>query len=170
MTTIAETPRLIIREFLPEEEETYLKHFTDEMVILYLPKRSREERIGIFRKALDHYTVNKKMGIWGIFNKADGDFIGSCLLRHFVFGTGAVELGYSMERKYWGMGIGTEMAKAMVGHGFSNANTVEIVAVTDLANTGSQNVLEKAGLKRVKNLFRDGEELAYFRLYPNGSV
>jgi ribosomal-protein-alanine N-acetyltransferase len=166
MTTIAETPRLIIREFLPEEEETYLKHFTDEMVLRYIPKRSREERIGIFRKALDQYTINKKLGIWGIFNKANGDFIGSCLLRLFNSGPGIVELGYSMERKYWGMGIGTEMAKAMIAHSLSDTNTLEIVAVTELANTGSQKVLEKAGLKRIDNLIRDKEELAYFRLLP----
>ena len=80
MTTIAETPRLIIREFLPEEQETYLAHFTDELVLQYIPKRSREERIAIFQKAMNQYAVNKKLGIWGIFNKADGDFIGSCLL------------------------------------------------------------------------------------------
>lgn len=166
MSIVAETPRLIIREFLPEEEHIYLNHFTDEMVTRHLPVRSREERINFFRKALEQYATNKNMGTWGIFNKVYGDFIGSCLLRPFDTGPGIVELGYSMERKYWGMGIGTEMATAMVAHGFTDPAALQIVAVTTLENIGSQRVLEKAGLKRMDNIIRDGLELAYFKILP----
>jgi ribosomal-protein-alanine N-acetyltransferase len=161
---IAQTPRLIIREFLPEEENIYLNHFNDKMVTQYIPKRSRDERINIFRTALEQYVVNKKAGLWGIFNKADGAFIGSCLLRPFNNEPGIVELGYSVEKRYWGTGIGTEMAIAMVAYGFSDENTLQVVAVTDLDNIGSQRLLEKADLKRMDNLLKDGEELAFFRL------
>jgi len=164
MNIIVRTPRLFIREFLPVEEDIYLNHFNDEMVSLYLPKRSRDERINIFRNALEQYVVSKKLGTWGMFNKADGEFIGSCLLRPFNNDPGILELGYSMEQKYWGMGIGTEMANAMVTFGFSDKDILEIVAVTVLENIGSHRVLEKAGLKRVENLLRDGMELAYFKL------
>ncbi|MDB5124889.1 MAG: anhydro-N-acetylmuramic acid kinase [Mucilaginibacter sp.] len=169
MSIVAQTPRIIIREFLPEEEDIYLNHFNDELVTQYLPVRSRDERINFFRKALEQYAVNKKLGTWGIFNKVGGEFIGSCLLRPFNTEPGIVEVGYSMERKYWGMGIGTEMATAMVAHGFTDENTSEIVAVTILENIGSQRVLEKAGLKRMDNLMRDGIELAYFKILPGKS-
>jgi|SRR6185437_6378118 len=164
MYIIIQTPRITIREFLPEEENTYLSHFNDELVIQYIPKRSRDERINIFRKALDQYPLSKKAGIWGMFDKTDGNFIGSCLLRPFDNQPGVLELGYSLERKYWGLGIGTEMAAAMIRHGFSDHEIFEIIALTDLENTGSQRVLEKAGFKWTDNLTRDGEELAYFRL------
>jgi ribosomal-protein-alanine N-acetyltransferase len=164
MNIIVQTPRMVIREFLPQEEDTYLSHFNDEMVIQYIPKRSRDERINIFRTALSKYPVDKKSGIWGMFNKADGDFIGSCLLRPFNNDPGVLEIGYSVERKYWGTGIGTEMALAMVAYSFSDENISEVVALTDLENIGSQRVLEKAGLKRKDNLFKDGEELAYFKI------
>ncbi len=163
MSTIAQTPRLIIREFLAGEETIYLNHFNDELVIQYIPKRSREERINIFRKGLEQYSVSKTTGLWGIFSKANGDFMGSCLLRPFYDEAGVLELGYSLEKKYWGDGFATEMAIAMVAHGLSDQSISEIVAVTELENMGSQRVLEKAGLKRVDNLLRDGEELAYFK-------
>jgi len=164
---IAQTPRLIIREFLPGEEDIYLNHFNDELVIQYIPKRSREERINIFRKGLEQYAANKTTGLWGIFSKADGDFIGSCLLRPFYDEAGVLELGYSLERKYWGGGFATEMAAAMLAHGLSDRSISDVVAVTELENIGSQRVLEKAGLKRVDNLLRDGEELAYFKTRRN---
>ena len=163
MHIIAQTPRLIIREFLPEELETYLHHFTDEEVCLYLPKRTTDERINIFQTALVNYESTKQTGIWGMFNKETGEFIGSCLLRPFNGDVKVTEVGYSMDKKYWGKGIGTEMTEAMIAHGFSDTNVDEVVGVTVLENIGSQRVLEKAGLKRADNFFRDGLELAFFR-------
>ncbi|MHB8206184.1 GNAT family N-acetyltransferase [Mucilaginibacter sp.] len=163
MHIIAQTPRLIIREFLSEELETYLHHFTDEEVCLYLPQRTTDERINIFQTALANYADSKLTGIWGIFNQESGEFIGSCLLRPFDGDLKVLEVGYSMDKKYWGQGIATEMAEAMITHGFSNIDIDETVAVTVLENIGSQRVLEKAGLKRADNFFRDGLELAFFR-------
>ena len=169
MATIAQTPRLIIREFLPDEETIYLNHFNDELVLQYIPKRSREERINIFRRGLEQYATSKTTGLWGIFSKGNGYFMGSCLLRHFYDEAGVLELGYSLEKKYWGDGFATEMAAAMVAHGLSDQSISDIVAVTELENVGSQRVLEKAGLKRVDNLLRDGEELAYFKTQHHSS-
>jgi ribosomal-protein-alanine N-acetyltransferase len=168
--TIVETPRLIIREFLPDEEGMYLDHFfTDGEVSRYLPKRSREERINLFRGTIIAYEDSKLMGTWGIFNKEDGEFIGSCLLRSFAGAPEKVELGYSMERKYWGKGIGTEMAVALVKYAFENMDIPQMVAVTVLENTGSQRVLEKAGFERMPDLLKDGMTLAYFELdRPDG--
>jgi len=163
MHTITQTPRLIIREFSPEEQETYLQHFTDEEVLLYLPQRTTEERINIFQTAVANYTNSKLTGIWGMFNKQTGEFIGSCLLRPFNGDPKILEVGYSMDKKYWGQGLGTEMAEAMVAHSFADENIDEVVAVTVPENIASQRVLEKAGLKQVDNLFRDGIELAFFR-------
>ncbi|MFD2145847.1 GNAT family N-acetyltransferase [Mucilaginibacter antarcticus] len=164
MTIIAQTPKITIREFLPEEMETYLAHFNDEQLLLYIPKRSRQQRIDIFTTALSKYAESKTNGIWGMFNSADGAFIGSCLLRPFNDNPAVLELGYSIERQLWGQGIASEMARAMVAHAFADDSINEIIAMTSLPNTASQRVLEKAGLKRVENQTRDGEELACFRL------
>jgi ribosomal-protein-alanine N-acetyltransferase len=164
MTIIAQTNRLTIREFLPTDLETYLHHFTDDRVIVHLPKRSREERITIFNNALNQYPITKTAGIWGIYNKANGEFMGSCLLRPFENETGVLELGYSLDYKYWGQGIATEMANAIIAHGLNDNNIADIVAVTTLGNIPSQRVIEKAGLKRVDDLVRSNEVLAFFRL------
>jgi len=164
MRIITETPRLIIREFTPGEQEVYLKHFDDEEVCRYIPKRTREERVKIFHAALENYKLNTRLGIWGFFNKAGGDCIGSSLLRVFDDDPTRVELGYSMERGYWGRGIGTEMAVAMVQYAFSDPTVTEIIGITTLENTGSRRVLEKAGLIKQPNIIRDGDEMAYFKL------
>jgi ribosomal-protein-alanine N-acetyltransferase len=164
MHVIAHTPRFVIRNFKPEEEEHFISLFDDDQVTLHLPKRSRKENLEIFKKTLSDYAAGKTLGRWGLFNNTDGEFIGMCLLRNYNDEDGKIELGYVLTRKYWGKGIASEMALIMVGYGFTHANAKEIVAVTTLGNSGSQKVLEKAGLIRMDDFKRDGEELAYFSL------
>ncbi len=164
MATITQTPRITIREFLPEELETYLTHFVGEEFLRYIPKRTRDERINIFHTALSKYPESKTRGIWGMFDVKDGSFIGSCLLRPFNDDNSILELGYSIEQKLWGMGYASEMAAGMVRHALADDNIKQIVAFTSLPNIASQKVLEKAGLARAANQTRDGEELAFFTL------
>ncbi len=164
MYIIAQTPRFVIRNFQPEEEDIYMSLFDDERVTLHLPNRTRKEHIKIFRETLNDYTQRKVLGRWGMFNAIGGEFIGLCLLRNFDDEDGKVELGYVLHQKYWGQGIASEMAILMISYGFTRANALEIVAVTTLENTSSQKVLEKAGLMRMDNYKRDRQELAYFRI------
>jgi ribosomal-protein-alanine N-acetyltransferase len=164
MHIIIQTPRLIIREFLSEELDTYLHHFNDEAVCLYIPKRTREERIGIFGRAIEGYAVTKQSGIWGMFTKVNDEFIGSCLLRVYDNDAEKMEIGYSIDKKYWGQGLGTEMTEAMIEYCFTNKGVIEIVGLTTLENIGSHRVLEKAGLQRQEDINRDGEELALFKV------
>jgi ribosomal-protein-alanine N-acetyltransferase len=162
MHIIVQTPRMIIREFSPDEQQVFLNHFTDEEVCLHLPKRTTDERITIFGNALNNYKVTKQTGTWGMFNKTNDEFIGSCLLRPFNGEPERIEVGYSMDKKYWGQGLGTEMTKAMVEYAFEDENVIKVVGCTTMENIGSQRVLEKAGLKRVDDMLRDGVELAFF--------
>ncbi|MBS1533003.1 MAG: GNAT family N-acetyltransferase [Bacteroidetes bacterium] len=167
MPLFIQTPRFIIREFKPEEEEIYVALYDDEKVIVHLPKRTQQEQVDIFRGTIADYEAGKTLNRWGLFNNGDGDYIGSCLLRNFYDFKDKIELGYSLHQKYWGQGIGTEMAQIMIAHAFSNTDAEEVVAVTTLGNTGSQKVLLKAGMERRDNFHRDGEELAYFGIKRN---
>ncbi len=162
-TVIAQNSRFTIRQFLPEEEGIYVDLLADAEVALYLPKRTKEENKQIFKTALQDYAAGETLGRWGIFNAADGDYIGMCLLRYFD-GSESVEIGYSLHKKYWGKGIATAMAKALIRYAFDKTTTEEIVAVTALENIGSQQVLEKAGLQRQENINRFDAEVAFFRM------
>ncbi|MCO5948846.1 GNAT family N-acetyltransferase [Mucilaginibacter flavidus] len=163
MNILTQTPRLIIRRFKAEEEEMYLALYDDERVMQYLPFRTREEHIQIFREHLPEGEPGSITGRWGLFNKADNDFIGMCLLRPFDNDSGEIELGYAMKYDYWGKGIASEMANALLGHMLTVQPGAKFGAVTDLDNIPSQRVLEKAGMQRRENYWRAGTELAYFR-------
>ena len=163
MHIITQTNRITIREYLPKELESYLNHLVDKQVAVYIPKRSRDERIVIFNNALNHYQTTKSHGMWGMFNNTNGEFIGGCLLRPYDE-PNVLEIGYSIEPKYWGQGLATEMAEALIAYGFANNDITAIVACTQLPNLASQRVLLKSGFKQAKNYMDDDVELALFRL------
>ncbi len=167
MRIIAQTPRFFIREFVPADEQTYLSLFDDKEVTLHLPKRTRHENLQLFRETFKDYVEKRVLGRWGMFNNGNEEFIGICLLRPYGNNPDQVELGYVLSRKFWGKGIAGEMAQILVAYTFTHTNIPEIVAVTTLQNIGSQKVLMKAGLERRNDIFRDGEELAFFSLKKN---
>ena len=163
MHIIAQTKRITIREYLPDELETYLNHLFNEQVALYISKRTREERIEIFNNALKHYETTKANGMWGMFDKMNGEFIGGCLLRPYNDQADTLEIGYSIAPELWGQNLATEMIAGLIPYGFVGTNINQLVALTELPNIASQRVLEKNGFVRGDNLMED-IELAFFRL------
>ena len=162
MDIIAETPRFIIRFSEPHEQDTYLSLYEDERVMQYLPKWTRDDHIRIFNESLARPLPGSITGRWGIFNKADGDFIGMCLLRPFDDGSDSIELGYAIRHDYWGKGITGEMAQTLLDTMLAIQPAAKFVAVTEFGNIPSQRVLEKVGMKRSGNYVRKGIELAFF--------
>ncbi|OIV42074.1 GNAT family N-acetyltransferase [Flavobacterium johnsoniae] len=163
MSTLYQSPRIIIREFLPQEQQTFLDLFKDNQVTRYLPDTSPERCLEMFNELLENYK-KKNLSRWAIFDSTNNNFIGMCVARIFAHNINQIEIGYVLSREYWGKGIATEVCKAITQYSFVNTNTKEVVAITDLDNTGSQNVLQKAGFERLNNLVRDEEELAYFKI------
>lgn len=163
MSTLYQSPRIIIREFLPQEQQTFLNLFKDNQVTQYLPDTSPERYVEMFTELLENYE-KKNLSRWAIFDTTNNNFIGMCVARIFIHNINQIEIGYVLSREYWGKGIATEVCKAITQYSFANTNTTEVVAVTDLHNTGSQNVLQKTGFERLNNLIRNEEELAYFKI------
>ena len=57
-------------------------------------------------------------------------------------------MGYRLFPRYWGQGYATEMSVALLRYGYAQLGLPSIVAITDLHNRVSQQVLLKAGLHR----------------------
>ena len=61
-----------------------------------------------------------------------------------------MEVGYRLKRKYWGQGIATEGARAMVDRAFNTADLIEVCAIVHIENEASKRVLEKVGFALLK--------------------
>jgi len=164
MNIIVQTPRLIVREFLPKEEQLLVDLYKDERVTRYVNKRTEQDTRKQFAEALKLYKDGSGLGRWGIFNPGDNDFIGVCILKPADSDPTRIELGYVLNHKYWGLGLATELARSLVFYGFADKALTEICACKDAENSASQNVLLKAGFLRDGNVFWHGHDLPFFRI------
>jgi ribosomal-protein-alanine N-acetyltransferase len=164
MNIITQTTRLQIREFTPEDETLSLEIDADDRLTQYVKKRSPQESKQVFKDTLKEYKNQSGLGRWGIFNVIDDDFIGICMLKPSESDSNYIELGYRLHHKYWGSGIATELAIALVSYGLNEVKLKEICAVTHPNNAASQRVLSKAGFERHGDAFWYGEDLPFFKV------
>ena len=78
---------------------------------------------------------------------APANLIGVVSVEHRPDGI-APHLGYWLGRPFWGEGLMTEAAEAMVDATFAYAGEPALVSAAMVANRGSQRVLEKCGFRR----------------------
>lgn len=163
MPLLIETPRLIARNFAPDEEDAYVDLFADPEVNKHLASRTDDENRRIFRDTMIADEAGAPFTKCALISKAGNTFIGMGLLRLFNDEAGQIEVGYALHKNYWGQGLATEITRALVEYAAKQPGVTSIVAVTTPANIASQSVLEKAGLINQGSIVRDNVELTFFK-------
>jgi [ribosomal protein S5]-alanine N-acetyltransferase len=141
-----ETERLV-GERLREEHFAYQRAMdTDPDVMATLGGvRSENESWELLRSALEHWERNG-FGPWVFHRREAGETVGGAALRRVeIEGQPEVEVGYRVAAPWWGRGIATEMASAVVAVARDRLGLAEIVAFTLPENVASRRVLEKVG-------------------------
>jgi RimJ/RimL family protein N-acetyltransferase len=91
-------------------------------------------------------------GRWAAEDLTSGTFIGWLSLRPPDDGsTAELDLGYRLHRSTWGYGYATEGARALIHRAFTSLGAHRVFAQTMAVNTRSRRVMEKAGLRHVRN-------------------
>ena len=121
----------------------------DPGVIRYMPKTMTGEessrQVGGF---ISHWE-QRGFGLWTVEEKASGAFIGRIgLMVHddWPEGKHKTEIGWMLDRPYWGRGLATEGALASVAYGFAELGLERIISNTLPMNAASRRVMGKAGL------------------------
>ena len=104
--------------------------------------------------------VGPARGVRAAIEKATGAFVGWIFLRPanlYKFAAEAgwtretdLELGYRFRRAAWGRGFATEAAAALVKLALADPEVTAVVAAALVTNRGSWRVMEKVGMKRVR--------------------
>jgi len=84
-----------------------------------------------------------------IIFKDTNEFIGWCGLDHRDQTEADPALFYLLKAKYWGKGLATEAARALLNYAFDEMNLVSIHAGAAPENIASKRVMEKLGMKYV---------------------
>ena len=158
-----ETPRLIIRELLPEDETAMFKMDSDPEVHRYLGNRpyrhiaESRENIAFIRRQYEENGI----GRWAVTLKDAGEFIGWTgfkLMREMVNGhIGHYDFGYRHMRRHWRNGYAYEAASAALEYGTAVLGLKKIYAMTDAENVGSRHILGRLGFRFVEIFSYDGQ-------------
>ena len=142
-----ETERLILREFRESDAEDLYEYAHDPEVgpnAGWKPHESLDES----RNVLKYFIESGE--VWAIEDKATHKVVGSIGLhkREREGYTFDRELGYALSRAYWGRGLMTEAASAIVDYAFAHGVKTLLVAHFD-GNDRSRRVIEKLGFGKV---------------------
>lgn len=157
MKIFATTPRLILREVIPIDEDGFFELDSDPEVHKYLggkPIQTIDEARAVITLIRRQYEQNG-IGRWAVVEKKSNSFIGWCGLKlerkELNELINFYDLGYRFIKKYWGMGYATEAAVATLQYGFEQMDLEEIYGRADCDNAASNHILQKLGLKYIKS-------------------
>ena len=164
MTIILETKRLILRRQAPSDLDDLWALYCDPEITKYIPDapRTREEAREELEWHRNGHPRNPDLGLWATVHKESGKFIGRCgLLPWNIGGQQEVEVAYTISRGYWGQGLATEAARAILHYGFENLSLPRLVSLIEPENIASQRVAEKIGMTFEKRV-DEGEYTPFF--------
>lgn len=144
---IIRTERLTLRRPRPSDADAVFAYASDPQVTLHMDWPTHTD-IAQSRAFLEHCAAAWADGneaTWAITLGDDDGMIGAVGVR--THGHKA-DFGYTLARAYWGRGIATEAARAMLDEVFRLPGIARVWATCSLENIGSRRVLEKAGLER----------------------
>ena|SRR3990170_923183 len=79
-----------------------------------------------------------------------------------------VEVAYLLAKTYWGQGLGTEAAQAILHYGFQQLHLSRLICLIDPGNQASSKVARKIGMTLEKELELDGEATLIYSIHKHG--
>jgi len=167
---ILETSRLIVRHQALDDLDSLFALYCDPDVSRYIPDAPRdyEEAREELEWHMNGHPKYPELGLWATIHKETNKFIGRCgLLPWTIDGQNEVEVAYLINKSYWGQGLGTEAAQAILDYGFEKLNLSRLICLIDEENLASIKVAEKIGM----NFEREGrDEIGPFLLYSRNKL
>jgi RimJ/RimL family protein N-acetyltransferase len=150
--SILETDRVIIRNWMERDRDLLFEINSDEQVMTFFPfRRTHQESDALFER-LRAMIAENGLGFYALQLKASGETIGFCGLARTdlepCVPKGTVEIGWRLATRFWGRGLVTEAAHALLSHGFRTLGLAEIVSFAVRENERSIAVMERIGMRR----------------------
>jgi RimJ/RimL family protein N-acetyltransferase len=145
------TDRLILRGWKPEDRALFARINRDPLVMEHFPGLLSENQSNQLVNYIETHFAKHGFGLWATQLRDSPEFIGFIGLAIPPFEaafTPCVEIGWRLASAYWGRGLATEGAQAVVRHAFQVLELPALVSFTVPANIRSRRVMEKLGMIR----------------------
>ena len=157
---IITTTRLTLRPLQPADAVTLHRIYQADGVLRYFPNPNPPAIEKVERFILEqqqHWEVYG-YGNLGIMRDGKDEIIGWVGLQ-FVPELNETEVGYLLDRSFWGKGYATEAARASLQFGFDHFTFSKLIALVHPENIASQHVLEKCNMKYIETIYLWGIDL-----------
>jgi ribosomal-protein-alanine N-acetyltransferase len=104
----------------------------------------------------------RRYGLWGVYDTATGAFAGFAGCREWP--DGGPELMYGLAPAWWGRGLATEAAEAVLAYLFETLGYPHVMAATDPPNLASVRVMERLGMAFHERCEMHGLDTLVYRL------
>lgn len=163
MTRPPETERLIFRDWDAADSQPFHALCADPSVMQFVGDGepwSLERTEHFIARARE---MSQTLGFcqWPMIHKPRSAVIGFC---GFVPTSDGAEIGWRLAKEYWGRGLATEAARAVLKHGFETLGFQRIVATVQSPNRASIRVIEKLGMQPESRFHRSGREVILFSI------
>jgi len=145
-----ETQRLRLTRWQPSDAVAFRPIAQDPEVMRYVnngePWSAGKVREFIARQM--RHAAQNGFCFWKIQRKPDGRLIGLCGLQALRLGCRwEVEIGWWLTPRYWGRGLASEAASAVMKFALKNLPVERIVAIAIAENYASRRIMEKIGMR-----------------------
>ncbi|MEM7278873.1 MAG: GNAT family N-acetyltransferase [Pseudomonadota bacterium] len=145
-----ETDRLVLRPLKMSDEESFCELFADPQVMKSSigGTKTPEEVKEWLLDQIERSKSGRGIELLAVKLKSTAAIIGYCGLNEplNIKGVAEVEIGYRLNRLYWGNGYATEAAIAVREYAFEKLKLNRLVALIEPINTRSVAVARKIGM------------------------
>lgn len=145
------TSRLNLRRLTGADLDAVSALNADPDVMRYFPSCLTAEQSAAFIERVDSSFDTDGIGWFAVEWRDTREFAGcvGLLVASFEAAfTPCVEVGWRICRRFWGCGVATEAARAVVRWAFDEKQLPEVVSFTYVNNVASRRVMEKLGMSR----------------------
>jgi len=141
----------LLRNWETRDREPFARLNSDPRVMEFLPARLSPIESDRMADRIENHFRQHGFGLYALELRQERAFIGFAGLSIPAFDarfTPCVEIGWRLSAEYWGRGLATEAAGAVVRFAFESLALDALVSFTVPANIRSRRVMEKIGMIR----------------------
>ncbi len=166
MELITETARLLIRPLSLEDVPAL-------SAILGDPEVMKHSVRGVCDEAATRQFVewclasyeSQGVGPWALVERDSSALVGFCGIGPERVGdTEEINLGYRLARRFWGRGLATESAHAVLTYAFEVKGCESVVVIIEPAHLASLRVAGKCGFHRYQEIEFHGRPVRLYRM------